>query len=70
MKMTLGFIFEEGQAKKVLHLGAVDFLGPVPVKLVQSFETGEAGGGDATLDGQLVPALGLAVNEPGQIGCD
>ena len=63
----VGFVFEEGHAKKVLHLGAVDFLGPVPVKLVEGFETGEAGGGDAAFDGQLMPALGLAVNEPGQI---
>src|SRR5580704_5428669 len=63
----VGFVFEEGQTKEVLHLGAVDFLGPVPVKLVESFETGEAGGGDAAPDGKLVPALSLAVNEPGQI---
>jgi len=63
----VGFVLQESQAKKVLHLGAIDFLGPVPVKLVQSFETGEAGGGYTTLDGQLVPSLGLAVDEPGQI---
>ena len=34
----VGFVFEEGQAKEVLHLGAVDFLGPVPVKLVEGFD--------------------------------
>ena len=63
----VGFVFGEGQAKEVLHLGAIDFLGPVPVELVQRFEAGETGGGHAALDGQLLAALGFAVNEPGQI---
>ena len=63
----VGFVFGEGQAKEVLHLGAIDFLGPVPVELVQRFEARETGGGDAALDGQLLAALGFAVNKPGQI---
>ena len=63
----VGFVREKGQAEEVLDLGAVDFLGPVPVELVEGFDAGEAGGGDAALDGQLLPALGFAVDEPGQI---
>jgi hypothetical protein len=33
-----------------LHLGAIDFLGPVPVKLVEGLNAGEARGGNAALD--------------------
>ena len=63
----VGFVFGEGEAKEVLDLGTIDFLGPVPVELVERFETGKAGGGHAALNGQLLATLGLPVNEPGQI---
>ncbi len=73
----VGFVFEEGQAKEVLDLGPIEFPGPIPVELVEGFNAGETSGGDATLDRQLVPALGLTIDEPRQIinvrpllGCD
>ena len=66
-KDHVGFLREKGQAEEVLHLGAIDFLGPVPVKLVEGLDAGEAGGGNTALDGQLLPALGFAVDETSQI---
>jgi hypothetical protein len=55
--------FEETQAEEVLHLGAVDFLGPVPMDLVEGFEDREAGGGEAAGNGAGVATLVLPFDE-------
>jgi hypothetical protein len=50
-----------------LDLEAVDFLGPVPAELVESFQDREARGLDAQLDGMLEALLVLAVDEPAEV---
>jgi len=64
---NVGMVFEEGQTEEVLDLGAVDFLGPGPVKLLESFDGRKMSGGNASLEGLLFATLGFAVDEPGQI---
>src|SRR6516164_9625134 len=55
------------QPEEVLDLEAIDFLGPVPTKLLKGFEHREAGGFDAQLDSVLESVLVLAVNETAQV---
>src|SRR5208337_876377 len=62
-----GLLLDKGQAKEVLQLGLVNFLGPSPVELVEGFDDWEAGGGQAPGDVALVPALGLPLDEPDQV---
>ena len=66
-KHPVGFVREKGQAEEVLHLGAIDFLGPAPVELVEGFDAGETSGGNAALDGQFLPALRFGLDEPSQV---
>ena len=47
------FHLDEGQPEEVLHLVAVDLLGPAPVELVEGFDHREAGGFDASLGGPI-----------------
>lgn len=49
----VGLFLGEGEAKEILHLRAVNFLGPVPVKLIESFDDGKASGLNASL-GRMV----------------
>ena len=66
-KIDVGFLGDELQAKEILNLEPVDFLGPVPAELFESFEDGEASGFDAALNDALA-ALGVfAFDQPTQI---
>lgn len=63
----VGFLREEVQAEEVLHLEAIDFLGPVPLELFEGFDDRKAGGPDAQLHGVLEALLILAIDEPGEV---
>jgi hypothetical protein len=63
----VGFLGDEAQTEEVLDLEAVDFLGPVPVELVEGLENGEACRLDAPFD-QALAALGvLALDEAAEV---
>src|SRR6266498_25493 len=61
------FVRHEGQAEEVLHLGAINLLGPAPLEVFQQFDSGEASGGDASLHAPLLANLSLSVDESSQI---
>jgi hypothetical protein len=63
----VGFLGNELQAKEVLHLEAINFLGPVPVELFESFDDGEASGFDAPFNDALASLGVLAFDQPTQI---
>jgi hypothetical protein len=58
---------EELQAKEVLHLKAVDFLGPVPTELFEGFQDGKVGRLDAAFDAALTALVELALDQSAQI---
>jgi hypothetical protein len=63
----VGLGCDEGQAKQVLDLRAVDFFRPAPLEVIESFEHGEAGIPDAALDAAVLAHRGLALNQLLQI---
>jgi hypothetical protein len=66
-KNHVGFLWEKGQAEEVLHLGAIDLLGPVPVKLVQSFDQGKASRRNPPSDATVLVPLALAFDKPSEV---
>ena len=58
---------DEFQAKEVLDLEPIDFLGPVPAELFEGFEDGEASGFDAAFNDALASLGIFAFDEPAQI---
>lgn len=67
MEDDIAVLRQERQAEEILHLGAIDFLGPVPIELVEGLERREASGGQAARDGQLLSAQRFALHQPRQI---
>ena len=57
----------ELQAKEVLHLKAINFLGPFPVELFESFDDGEASGFDAPFNDALASFGVLAFDQSTQV---
>jgi hypothetical protein len=53
--------------EEVLDLKAIDFLGPVPVELIERFEDRKTRGLNAPLDGVLEALLVLGVDEPAEV---
>ncbi len=66
-KDDVGLLRQELQTEEVLNLEAIDFLGPIPMELLQGFENRKARSLDAQLDGVLEPLLVLAVDEPAEV---
>ena len=63
----VGFLGNELQAKEVLDLEPIDFLGPVPAELFEGFDDREASGFDAPFNDALAPLGVLAFDQPTQI---
>jgi hypothetical protein len=63
----VGFVLDELEAKEVLDLESVDFLGPVPAEAIERFNDGEAGGSDAPGSGAIEALGGFSGDERGQI---
>ena len=59
----IGLILEKGEAKEILHLGAVDFLGPGPIELFEGFQDGKAGRLDTALGRPILPAERFALGQ-------
>jgi len=66
-KNRVGFLGKELEAKEVLDLEAVDFLGPIPLELFEGFQNGETRGLEAALDGVLEVLLILGIDEAAQV---
>ncbi len=62
-KNDIGFVFDKFQPKEVLHGHLIDFLRPTPLKLIDSFQDGEARQADAALDGAVVPGTDFTLGE-------
>jgi hypothetical protein len=58
---------DEGEAKQILDLGAVDLPGPVPLELIEALEHGEACGLDATFDAAVLAPMGFAFDQPSKV---
>ena len=63
----VGLGCDEGQTEQVLDLRAVDFLGPIPLEVIERFEHEEARVLDPSLDAAVLAHGGLALNQLGQI---
>jgi hypothetical protein len=63
----VGIVLDECQAEKVLDLKSIDFIGPVPVELLQRLDDGKAGKLDAPGDGAVLSQMGLPVDESAQV---
>lgn len=63
----VGSGFDEAESEEILDLGAVDFPGPTPLELFQSFEGGKAGGVDAALKRGLVATDAFRIEETSEI---
>ena len=63
----VGLVLEKEEAKEILHVGAIDLLGPGPVELFEGFHYREARGLKAALGGPVLApecfALGQAAQE-------
>lgn len=59
--------FDKAESEEILDLGTVDFPGPTPLELFQSFEGGKAGGVDAALKRGLVATDAFRIEEAGEI---
>ena len=59
----VGLVLEEGEAKKVLHLGAIDLFGPAPVELLQRLNYREARRLDAALRGPVFAPERFALDQ-------
>src|SRR5262245_38750286 len=66
-KDEVGLGLDKFQAKVVLHLETVHPGGPVPAKLLQGFNDGEARQPNAAFGGAVASPLRLAFREPGQV---
>ena len=58
----VGIFGDELQAEKVLHLEAVEFLGPVPEELVEGLEDGETRRLQSALDPAVLALEVLALD--------
>jgi hypothetical protein len=65
-KDEVGFGLDKFEAKVVVHLETVNPGGPVPAKLLQGFDDGEARQPNAAFGGAVASLLRLAFREPGQ----
>src|SRR5215470_3407605 len=63
----VGFGLDKLVVEVVLHLEPVDPGGPVPAKLLQGFDDGEARQPNATLGGAITSHVGLAFQESGEV---
>src|SRR5215470_9972242 len=63
----VGLGLDKFEAKVVLHLETVNPGGPVPAKLLQGFDDGEARHPKAAFGGAVALPLHLAFREPDQI---
>ena len=63
----VGVLFQELQAKEVLHLEPIDFLEPIPLELFEGLDDRKARGLHVQGHGALPALLVLAVDEPGQV---
>jgi hypothetical protein len=59
----IGLVLEKGEAEEILHLGSVDFLGPSPIELFESFNDGEARRLEAALGGPIFPPERFALDQ-------
>ena len=62
-KNHVGLVLEKGEAKEILHLGAIDLFGPGPVELFERFSTGKARGLDAALGGPVFAPERFALDQ-------
>lgn len=60
---NIGLVFKELQSKQVLHLESINLFRPGPVKLLESFEGGEAGEFNASLHSTILAQQGFAFHE-------
>jgi hypothetical protein len=63
----VSFLRDELQTEEILHLEAVEFLGPIPAKLLEGFENRKTSGFDPTLDGELTALVELSVDQSAQV---
>ena len=65
--MTLAWVSRKCEAEQILDLSPVDLPGPVPLKLIEALEHGEAGGLDPPLDAAGLAPMGFALDQAGEI---
>lgn len=61
-------VVDKLQTEEILDLGTIDFLGPVPLELLECFAHGKAGESHASFDGAVLSSLGFAFDELGEEG--
>lgn len=64
---SVGFLGHQLQAEKILDLEPVDFLGPVPAELFESFQDWEPSGFDPPFNDALAPLGVFAFDQPAQV---
>ena len=62
----IGLVLEKGEAEEILHVGAIDLLGPGPVELFEGFDHGEARHLDAALGCPILAPERLAFDQAAQ----
>jgi hypothetical protein len=62
-KDDVGLVFEELESEEVLDGHAVDFLGPVPLKLLEGFDDGEPRHSDFALNGAVPTGVDFSAGE-------
>ena len=58
----VGLVLEKGEAEEILHVGAIDLLGPGPVELFEGFQDGKARRLEAALGRPILPPERLALD--------
>jgi hypothetical protein len=58
---------EEAEAKEVLHLGAIDLLGPVPIERVEGLEERKPGRGNSPSDRAVLATVVFSFDELSKI---